>query len=262
MQDFKKTILKQTNNFYNNGITYRKEVENISRLINLTNATEFLDFGTWSGLLAKLVLESNSSISNYTGIDAVPLYLEISKEFVSDIRYNTFPALLYSLHTAKFLNSFYTIKDDSLNTSSLWTWRLSDFLNYDRDNLLKLDTATPYTPEEFLNRFPQFLNPNAYVKIDIDGVDVRLTRAYLNKMITTGIHPKVIQFELWKIHFPDWPELKEKLIQCGYSLPNWEPTEERGLVTIALSKSGWWFCEEAKKDSNATNTIWKNSWSD
>jgi hypothetical protein len=226
-------------------------------LLTLTGASEFIEYGTWAGLLPKLILEKNPQLTKFVGIDAVPLYLELSKKFVTDPRYETIPVLIYNNLTIPYLETFYVGFDNSIDTSSIFTNRTER----KHTNLISVPTAQPCHARSFLTKkFPELLNDASYVMMDLDGIDSTFIDCYLDSIILTGIHPKVLQFEIWESCFQYWPDIKEKLLLCGYNVPNDLIDINQGLATVAVSNEHWWSYQTSKKDTIPIAHLWKHSW--
>lgn len=255
IEKFSKYVKEQCNDLYQkkHGIN---EVDHITKLINLTGATEFIEYGTWAGLIPKMILERNPQLTKFTGVDAIPLYLELSKEFVNDTRYETIPALIYNDLTIPKIGKFYVDFDDSISSSSFFTDKTEE-----NSNLIELTTAQPYHARNFLTkRFPGLLNNKSYVMMDLDGIDATFIDCYLDNISLTGIRPKVLQFELWESCFQYWPEIKEKLLSCNYVVPDNIINFSEGFATVALSDEHWWCYQTSKKGTTPAKHWWKHSW--
>lgn len=256
LEKFKIHLEKQVNHLYS--IKHcANEVRHITKLLELTEATEFIEYGTWAGLLPKMILERNPQLQKFTGVDAVPLYLEISKKFVSDSRFEILPALIYNDMTIPYLDAFHVGFNDSIESSSLFTNRT------DRryDNTIVVPTGPLYHARNFLpKRFPKLINDRSYVMMDLDGIDATFIDCYLDEMIRTGIHPKVLQFELWESCHCYFPDIKKKFESCGYKIPEDIIDFNKGLATVAISKEHWWSYQTTKEGVEPSKDFWKSSW--
>ncbi len=256
LEKFIKHVEQQCNLLYQqqHGIN---EIDHITKLLTLVGASEFIEYGTWAGLVPKMILEKNPQLTTFIGIDAVPLYLELSKKFVTDTRYTTIPALIYNDLTIPYLETFYVGFDNSIDTSSIFTNRTER----KHTQVIAVPTAQPYHARNFLTkRFPKLLNDASYVMMDLDGIDLTLIDCYLDQMLLTGIRPKVLQFEIWESCFQYWPDVKEKLLLCGYTVSNDLIDTNKGLATIAVANKHWWSYQTSKKDTTPITHVWKHSW--
>lgn len=236
IEEFQEYLENQVESFYKLG-NYNREASYIEKLIRLTNATEFVDFGIWAGLLPKQILSKSKSIKKYIGIDAVELYLDVSKKFINDPRYETRSMLIYDNLSANFKSSFFVDFYNSLDSSSIYTNKTR---RLDVPDLIEVPAAKPIHAKHVLTTYPELFSENAYVKMDIDGLDLTMMNCYIDHIIANGKKPKVLQFELWGGQPDRWETLKRRLNQCGYKTDGIEISTEADCATIAVSTNFWW----------------------
>jgi hypothetical protein len=238
---------------------YRLEATYMVELAQLAGATRFIDYGPWVGLLARRIFDAYPALVSYVGVDAVPLYLEVARAFVADERFRTVGALLYNQHSADYRHSFFVDPADSVSTSSIYTAKTR---HLDAPALLELPAAPAYFVHSFSTHQPALFEPGAYVKIDLDGLDISLMHHYLNVALRSGRRPKVLQFELWShLRAANWDELAAKIREAGYRLPRADFIAGTECVTLAMSRTEFWYWQFFKgTPGSPKRTVFRCSW--
>lgn len=255
-----KEVLRWQRNRYEEQGDWDTELESelIVDLARKTGADNFVDYGVWAGLLAKQIFKRMPDLKDYYAVDAIPIYLELTKEAINDPRLVTVEALIYSDYSKPHKDHFYVDLFNSIGSSGIYT---NKTLHMTARHLIEVPAAKPTYVKTFLDQHPELLRENCYVKMDIDGSDVPLMHHYLNRSITTGIKPKVLQFELWGFLIPRiWDVLSSHIIKAGYVLPDFNFRDDNLVwLTVSISEKDWWIIYLTK---NPREKITIRSWSD
>jgi len=219
---------------------FTTEAVYINYLLNQNNLDTVIDFGCNLGNLAHKIL-TNTSIKTYYGIDAIPEYLILCKDFVNDDRFIPIDGYITNNQNPK---EYFSIDLDNLVATST---ELHTELGYNA----KLSQAI--SPIDWVSRYLSLFHSNVYCKIDIDvknGEDIDL----LDLILDTKIGG--IQVELNADNYDKFISLNipEKLINLNFLFPEnfFNQYNKKIFVNLAVTKNSWWY-QLAVPDSSKRN---------
>jgi hypothetical protein len=226
-----KAIKSQTEQFMKQP-HFDKKPKLMVEMAKKEGVSDYVDFGSHSGRLARKIFDFHPDLKSYTGIEAIPVYVKHSIEFVNECRFSVIPALLTDKLTEALKNNFTVDLADPFNSSSLYT----SVFNKPCRLPARISTADAISVRGFVNGHPQLFADHVFVSSDIDGLDTSLVGEVL-----LNFKPKIIQFECWKFFYRQFSEIRKNLTARGYKLPEENFEIPFHMFSLACSSERWFY---------------------
>ena len=214
---------------------FAKEADYIKLMCERNDIKKIVDFGCWTGILAKEIFDTGIKLDNYHLIDAVPFYMNKALEILADQPEVTHelvtllpPSFKGTPPTTMLIHPY-----DTLNSSSIYS---NYFL---KDDVKQANVRLPMAPSQaltdYITKNADQLGSNTYVKVDLDGVDIEM----VSEMIKAGVRPGAVQFEVWNTFKGGYTKIIKIIEELGYKVPAANLHIHQSF-SVGISKNYWW----------------------